>query len=76
MTVRDEVKQVTEIKHSTDAPAEFEPFPQSDVFAGDPGGPVHWLRGTGSGGATLMAGIFVGQPSRFATSSRPTRPGT
>ncbi len=65
MSVRHEVKQTTAVKHSTDAPAEFEPFPLSDVLKGDPSGRVHWLRQTGSGDATLMAGIFVGQPSRF-----------
>lgn len=65
MNVPFEVKRSTEIKQSTDAPTEFEPFPLPEVLDGDPRGGVHWLRTTGSGEATLMAGIFVGQPSRF-----------
>jgi uncharacterized protein len=63
--VQHEVKQSTGIEKSTDAPTEFEPFPLPEVLDGDPRGQVHWLRRTGSGEATLMAGIFVGQPSRF-----------
>jgi uncharacterized protein len=54
-----------EVKQSNDAPTEFEPFPLTEVLDGDPRGAVHWLRTMGSGEATLMAGIFVGQPSRF-----------
>ena len=50
---------------STDAPTTFEPFPLSDVVEGDPRGLVHWLRTSGTGDGALMAGIFVGQPSRF-----------
>jgi uncharacterized protein len=65
VNVTHEVKQSTEIEQSTDAPSEFELFPLAEVLDGDPRGQVHWLRKTGSGGATLMAGIFVGQPSRF-----------
>jgi uncharacterized cupin superfamily protein len=53
------------IQHSTDAPCEFEPFPLLRVLEGDPCGRVHWLRTQGSGDATLMAGIFVGEPSSF-----------
>jgi uncharacterized cupin superfamily protein len=53
------------IQHSTDAAREFEPFPLSAVLDGDPRGRVHWLRTQGSGQATLVAGIFVGQPSSF-----------
>jgi uncharacterized protein len=55
----------TEIHQSTDAPTEFEPFPLDGVLEGDPDGQVHWLRTSGSTDATLMAGIFAGQPSRF-----------
>ena len=65
MNAPHQVKQPTEIKKSTDAPTEFEPFPLPEVLDGDPRGQVHWLRTAGSGEATLMAGIFVGQPSRF-----------
>lgn len=65
MNVPHDVEQSTEIKKSTDAPTEFEPFPLPEVLDGDPHGQVHWLRTAGSGETTLMAGIFVGQPSRF-----------
>jgi uncharacterized protein len=57
--------QAVQIKHSTDSPSQFEPFPLDDVLEGDPQGRVHWLRTEGSTGATLMSGIFTGQPSRF-----------
>ncbi len=60
-----EVKQDAQIKQSTDSTSEFEPFPLDDVIEGDPRGRVHWLRTAGSTEATLMAGIFTGQPSRF-----------
>ena len=65
MNVPHDVEQSTEIMKSTDAPTEFEPFPLPEVLDGDPHGQVHWLRTAGSGETTLMAGIFVGQPSRF-----------
>jgi len=65
MNVPYKVKPSAEIKHSTDAPTEFEPFPLPDVLNGDPKGQVHWLRTEGSSDATLMSGIFTGQPSRF-----------
>jgi uncharacterized protein len=60
-----EVKQAAQIKHSQDSSTEFESFPLDDVLEGDPQGKVHWLRTEGSTNATLMAGIFTGQPSRF-----------
>jgi uncharacterized protein len=60
-----EVKQDAQIKQSMDSTNEFEPFPLDDVIEGDPHGRVHWLRTAGSTDATLMAGIFTGQPSRF-----------
>lgn len=60
-----EVKQAPQIKHSKDSANEFEPFPLDDVLEGDPEGKVHWLRTEGSTDATLMSGIFTGQPSRF-----------
>jgi uncharacterized cupin superfamily protein len=54
-----------EVRHSTDSPTEFEAFPLDDVLDGDPASRVHWLRTSGSGDATLLAGIFEAQPSRF-----------
>jgi uncharacterized protein len=53
------------IYHSVDDPSEFESFPLPDVIEGHPDAQVHWLREEGSDGATLMAGVFTAQPSRF-----------
>lgn len=50
----------------TDEPAALEPFNGfAEVIEGDPDAGVAWLRTTASGDATLYAGIFVVQPSRF-----------
>ena len=50
----------------TDSPSRLEPFNGfADVLAGDPAAGVSWLRTTGTGQATLYAGIFVVHPSRF-----------
>lgn len=50
----------------TDAPDDLEPFNGfAEVLEGDPAAGVAWLRTTASGDATLYAGIFVVQPSRF-----------
>lgn len=49
-----------------DAPTDLEPFNGfAEVFEGDPAAGVAWLRTTATGDATLYAGIFVVQPSRF-----------
>lgn len=48
-----------------DAPAR-EPFPISDVLAGDPDGQVHWLRNESDEDGWFMTGLFTAQPSRFA----------
>jgi uncharacterized protein len=54
------------IHHGTDAPTDPEPFNGfAEVLEGDPAAGVAWLRTTASGDATLYAGIFVVQPSRF-----------
>lgn len=51
---------------ATDAPTDLEPFNGfAEVLDGDPAAGVAWLRTTATGDATLYAGIFVVQPSRF-----------
>lgn len=56
----------TTIDLGTDRPAHYEPFDGfAEVLAGDPAAGVAWLRTTGSGAATLYAGVFEVQPSRF-----------
>jgi uncharacterized protein len=59
------MKATHKVQRSTVSPTQFEPFPLDGVLEGDPDGRVHWLRTSGSGEATLQAGIFEGQPSRF-----------
>lgn len=50
----------------TDAPTTVEPFNGfAEVLEGDPAAGVAWLRTSGTRGATLYAGIFTVQPSRF-----------
>jgi len=54
------------ISLGTDAPATLEPFHGfAEVLEGDPAAGVAWLRTSGTTGATLYAGIFTVQPSRF-----------
>jgi uncharacterized cupin superfamily protein len=54
------------IHRGTDAPTAYEPFHGfAEVLEGDPAAGVAWLRTTATGDATLYAGIFVVQPSRF-----------
>jgi uncharacterized cupin superfamily protein len=54
------------INLGTDAATDPEPFNGfAEVLEGDPAAGVAWLRTTASGDATLYAGIFVVQPSRF-----------
>jgi uncharacterized cupin superfamily protein len=51
---------------ATDAPTALEPFDGfAEVLEGDPAAGVAWLRTVAAGNATLYAGIFVVQPSRF-----------
>jgi uncharacterized protein len=50
----------------TDAVTDLEPFSGfAEVLEGDPAAGVAWLRTTATGDATLYAGIFAVQPSRF-----------
>jgi len=48
----------------TDDPAHLEPFHGfAEVLEGDPDAGVAWLRTSGTGAATLYAGVFTVQPS-------------
>jgi len=50
----------------TDDPAHLEPFHGfAEVLEGDPDAGVAWLRTSGTGAATLYAGVFTVQPSVF-----------
>jgi uncharacterized cupin superfamily protein len=50
----------------TDTPTHLEPFHGFEqVLDGDPAAGVAWLRTSGTADATLYAGIFTVQPSRF-----------
>ena len=54
------------ISLGTDEPVAVEPFNGfAEVFEGDPAAGVAWLRTGGTAGATLYAGIFTVQPSKF-----------
>ena len=54
------------IRLASDVPTEVEPFNGfAEVLEGDPAAGVAWLRTSATGDATLYAGIFVVQPSRF-----------